>query len=869
MAADPYDLERALAQDLEQRQREQEDARLRAARISNPDPERSRRILSASAYTGLPEQVVDSDLDNIEKQILEDRFDPQAYRDESPEWASWLAENPYHLAALEDDMENMTWVGRTMKQIGMGYDMTKAQLEMSRLTSARIAQGGEFTPEQEQRMEKLRKMQVGHTYGAEGFAGVLVKTAQMIGPTAYSMAGGLEAGLGTGMAFGGAAALGGQAGPQAALPEELITVPAAFGMGMAVGFTPGATVAAYELESRFAYDEYREMGVDHDTALTAARTAGAINASLEGLAAKVFLKAFPGVSRVGNEIGKKIAGDIFARPTVARATGSLFARFGKVHGTEIATEIAQETVTAVTGEFIRPEGSGEPLDFEAYKDRIASVAEEVMVGAALISALGPTTHYYSDLRRAHRAKQNQAVFAALGDGAKASKTREALPQKFREWVGKVRESGAVENIWIDAARFDQYWQSIDENPSEIAERLQIDLDAYNEAREIGGDIAIPLEEYTTFIAGTDHHGGLMPDIKAHIGEMSAREAELFEANKPEIIRNIEEAAAKMAETDDKTAADRIVEDITGQLVAASYEQGTARANAQLLRGIANIAERIGVDPMEFYESIFGGVRRVQDDALQKRESVDMQIDPLIDLLRRGRGPTTADMFGPSLIDFLKSKGGLQDQGGELASRDIRKEVRGLVKDSGLTLDEAAELAAEAGYIAPQYDETMLLDALDREIRGEPVYGSREAGDADAREIGRLLDELEEMVGMLGLNLEEMSNEEVRAELQKLRRFEQFDDMTMEQLREMVEQLAKVAETEAGRGDVFDTIVAKATSLVPLLDAHQDFSGVTFTDKVRVRETGETVKISRSAQTVFDRAVKRKKNAQRLLDCVSG
>mgnify|MGYP000974726706 CR=1 FL=1 len=75
----------------------------------------------------------------------------------------------------------------------------------------------------------------------------------------------------------------------------------------------------------------------------------------------------------------------------------------------------------------------------------------------------------------------------------------------------------------------------------------------------------------------------------------------------------------------------------------------------------------------------------------------------------------------SLIDFLKSNGGLQDQGGELSAMEVDAQRKAfskkLIQEKGLTLDQAAELAHEAGHI-PERDIALLLDGIDKEVRGK-------------------------------------------------------------------------------------------------------------------------------------------------------
>lgn len=85
---------------------------------------------------------------------------------------------------------------------------------------------------------------------------------------------------------------------------------------------------------------------------------------------------------------------------------------------------------------------------------------------------------------------------------------------------------------------------------------------------------------------------------------------------------------------------------------------------------------------------------------------------------------------PRLWHWLKTKGGVADDGGELRAIDAHKRP-GLVNKEGMSLDDAALAAAEAGYfphLAPGERPTIgeFLDLLDRDLRGEPVYSGNDA-----------------------------------------------------------------------------------------------------------------------------------------------
>ncbi|MCP5087946.1 MAG: DEAD/DEAH box helicase family protein, partial [Rhodobacteraceae bacterium] len=107
-------------------------------------------------------------------------------------------------------------------------------------------------------------------------------------------------------------------------------------------------------------------------------------------------------------------------------------------------------------------------------------------------------------------------------------------------------------------------------------------------------------------------------------------------------------------------------------------------------------------------------------------------DPKTDAEKKVQKQGVNRTSGPkTLTAFLKSLGGIKEEGGELASRDIRRQRPGLLNNaSGMTLEEATQQAVDAGYLIDQgnitggasevtYDD--LLQLLDEELGGNPVY----------------------------------------------------------------------------------------------------------------------------------------------------
>lgn len=859
-------LDFSLSDQLRREERDRENKmRLEIEHLQQRDPERTRRVMTVQDYTGLPFEVADAGLDDLEKQVQAGTFDYDKWRKESPVWTEFAAENPYHLSVLKDDYEGMSWYERTAKQIGLGFDATWAQNEIARMTEIRIAQGGEYTPEQQAYVDKQKQLQTDHEFGAEGFAGFLVKNAKMWGPTWATLHAGLERGW-MGMAAGGTAALVmGQAGPQVAVPEEIITGPALMTLGGAIGFQSGMAEKAARMEGSFAYDEYRDMGLSHETALYAASAVGGVNAILETTGINLLFRAVPGAKQLQGKVASKLVGDVLTKPTVSRATANAIANFGVALGGEVITEGLQEGVTATMGLFIQPENAEYQLTWEDVTNRVADAMIETLQGAAIISSLGPSMSYYSDLRRARAGKANETMWEALGESAKAMKIREKLPKTARQFVERVAGDSGLTHVHMNAREWDRYWQDQGENPTKIANQVGIDADELKEAREMDATIAIKLTNYTNEIAATDHHKQLARHLKRDPMDMSAVEAAEFEANKPEALRSLDKAMKDLAEAEDPAAAQKIVDDVTGQLVAANVEKWGATQLGQLFKGIAVMAGRAQRDPQALYEQVFGGVTRLRDEALQRQADVDLSLDPYLNMLREGKVPTQRQMFGPTLIDFIKSKGGLLDEGGELTARDAGKEHPGLVRPkAGKSLDAMAEAAAEAGYLPPGYTPNQLLDALDRELKGEPVRSRFETGDPRLQELGTMLEQLHEELSRAGLDVDTMTNEQIRKALASM---ERFDQLTLEELAQLVGVLddaaAKVEQADQVSGDL-----AEALSIVDVMAATVDFGNVEITDTVRLRESGELIEMTAPAQALFNKAKQSKENAIRLMDCLS-
>ncbi|MBP2159550.1 MULTISPECIES: hypothetical protein [Asticcacaulis] len=119
------------------------------------------------------------------------------------------------------------------------------------------------------------------------------------------------------------------------------------------------------------------------------------------------------------------------------------------------------------------------------------------------------------------------------------------------------------------------------------------------------------------------------------------------------------------------------------------------------------------------------------------------------------GVRRANRAAASLSDTLAEMGGIADKTGDLAAFDADRmlfnpgvgKLKKLTRDGGMSLDDAAVRAWEAGYFRDVPTQRELLDALRNEARGKPMRSMQAEGDPTR---GQYLEGLDQRIGELGV-----------------------------------------------------------------------------------------------------------------------
>lgn len=750
------------------------------------NPAQTAKIFQLQTKTGLPADLIERNLDYIETEANRRDFNADAFRKQSPLLAKWLVENPKHAALANDDLANLGALEWIVTAPQRAWKQGWAQVEAGFLAS-RLAVNGSLTEAEHKRLAELdTEMARGGDLAAESwFGNALTGGARQLPMLFTGMLEGAKTGLPASMGAATAAAVAGQMGPQVALPEEIATVPAAALTGYYIGQTAGSARFGFQQESGHAYLEFRkfkdELGrpLDDGVARIAAIAAGAINAPIEAFQMNTILRSIPGADRLAGEATRSAVRQALASPTVRGALKGLALNYGKVLTTETMTEVAQRAVTILSGELGKV-ASGQDIKPKTAGEIAADLGDEAVSSAqafTFLSLPGPAMRAGRDTMRAREAAKNEAFFTALGEGVNQSKTFKRLPEKVQEFVARATKDGPIENVYVDADTFTQYWQSKGLPAAQVAEEIGIDREAFEQAAAAGQKIAIPTATYATKIAPTEHNAFFAAEMRLGPDEMNAREAREYQTELEQ--RAQQETVVDEGQRTAYQSAAKIREDVIGQLLALGYDRGAAEAQAaQMEAAFRTMAvnasgDNIKFDPMALYERYKLGVNRPMPDILRQRSNVD-QFDALLDRLRSGQIPQQGEIFGPSLVEFLRSKGGVQDEGGELRGRDPDKSLkpfqRKLINEQGMSLDDALTAAREAGYLnmadensVDQMGINNLLDAIDEDLRGNPIFSNRNENSGKLK-LAQALEALDKHLNDIGIDLNAMTNEQIKAAL---------------------------------------------------------------------------------------------------------
>jgi hypothetical protein len=503
------------------------------------DPDRQAEVLRLGRASGLPVDLVGRNVDEVSGRVAASKASRLLAN--APELGAWYSDQN-NAAVARDDVANLhgiAWaIGAPFHAL---WDKIREQETVARQFREYAGGGDEAN---RQRIGELEQAYGEKDYGAKTWWQRAYLAPWKMAPLIVGDLASRYLGYFAGTAIGtlGGAAAGGAAGAPAAGAGA---VP-----GAAVGGTAGGTalgVAGQFLGSaafnffEFAGPLYSELSKLRDDSgkpldprvVRASATAGAAIDGLlmAGLFGRV-ASAVPGVGEALESIGAQTVRRALAQKTVGTAAAQLAKKYGEHVLSGALLMAAQSGVNAATRETAKA-ASGQPIDVSWSRIPIAT-AEGFGRGLEdmlLLAALRPGRAFLQDLGRVHAVSEGAARLEALTQSARASKLRARMPEKFQEVVRQlVAEHGEVQNVSVPVERWDAYWRDQGLDPAAVARNVLSDPARYGQAVQNGGDVVIPIENYLTHLAPTEHHAALRPDLRLYQGDPTPRElAEAYRA----------------------------------------------------------------------------------------------------------------------------------------------------------------------------------------------------------------------------------------------------------------------------------------------------------------------------------------------------
>lgn len=285
----------------------------------------------------------------------------------------------------------------------------------------------------------------------------------------------------------------------------------------------------------------------------------------------------------GGLAGKMLAG---AKPTVLSAGGRAVGELALQAGGGAAGEA---TAQAVTGEY-------KPGDI-----LMEALAE---LPTAFVEVPGnfrhAREHAMQTQQRAEQAQRDAQVLGKINEMAAANQVLQRSPDTFQQFIAQATENGPVQAVYIDAK--DLMQSGVAEQVAAVSPAVAAQLET---AAKTGGQIAIPVDEYTTKIAPTQYAQTLLDHLKTDAEGFSQSQArEYMQNHAAELQQEMERTLAeKQGDDSFKQSAEAVRAEIRKQLDEAG--RFTPQVNDAYSSMVGNFfavtAAKLGTTPEQFHQ----------------------------------------------------------------------------------------------------------------------------------------------------------------------------------------------------------------------------------------------------------------------------
>lgn len=362
------------------------------------------------------------------------------------------------------------------------------------------------------------------------------------------------------------------------------------------------------------------------------------------------------------------------------------------------------------------------------------------------------------LAKSRVARQARAGLDEMVDAAITGKLRGRDAETFRAVTEQQLRDTGMESVWIPAEKLAQLNQGAQVDLPALLEQIPGLAEQFTEAAARGGSVSITTADYLTYLA--DYHDLLGDAVRVQVDGMSLEDAAAWQAEQEAELTALAERYRQPVDPEQDARAAMV-----GELVQAGVRREDAEHYAAVhVATLGTLAGRSGRSLEDLQQQFRLSVRSQAPEPLRQVPVDDARM--MIQRLRDGDVPRTADMLGQTLGEYLREAGGLIDDGGELAALDAdvgRVGRNRYVRPNGMSLDDAAMQAWERGFfpghereeVVPQ----LIIDAIRDELAGNPRYSAEQESDT-LRTQADSLNQLQDYLDQLGVNLATTDDDQV-------------------------------------------------------------------------------------------------------------
>lgn len=627
----------------------------------------ARKVLSLQMRTGLPPDLIERNLPDIEKAADQANFDATKFRQASPIVAQWMSEHPVNAAAAKDDVGPLSAIENVFRITGALLSGKIESPTAGIVRDARSALAG-F-------LQTTGETLQGIPATSEAIEAKLEDTARSVSPRLGDLIdwvhyqadkhipAAVSNTVGGGYAQQATEAVGAAItglGNRVDIPDKqrsFVSDVSKMGGGLipflaAEVAAPGSGIPMMASSGAGAeVNKEAQPGTSTDDKNTAILLGGAVN----GIFAKV------GLQRIIDKVPPQIQNSVLRWMVDKGLT------FGEQASINAGMQVANNAITASTTD------KNQALTQGMVASASVGGTTGTLARIVLQALLGP---------HIQMAKTTADGLDTVADSSEKSKLREQSPQAFESLVARMKQDG-VDSVYVPVEKWTQYFQSKNIDPEQMAKDVTGNKDAYSDAVATGGDVRIPAENFASRLAPTEHYDAMKGDMRVAPDTLTANEALEMQQRADEMRQDFETAAKevqdwKPAGSVEKRAYNTIHDDISGQL-RGKFEPGVSDQYAELFaKAFVNQSIRAGRDPMQDWHQYQVSVSHemsVSDRAPDSAFNGDLE-----ESLKRsfyneeydGKPVALANKgFTPEEIDALKNEG-MADASGRMNREQFNK-----------------------------------------------------------------------------------------------------------------------------------------------------------------------------------------------------